>query len=302
MQINRKDVHVNMRIQPLEQEMARRRAKNLTATIYAAVMIIVVIAGIGGLIHLIASICKDAYESKYEYQIELLESQNEELFKRIDELKSQLSTKDMVIEDLQDTVNRTIKEKSEVQNEAIIEEPAPFAATPVDYTEKIEWDLSNNSVTNITGASADQLNALIDQILETRFGTISESHPLSNMGEELSRIENENGVSATFILSIVTWESGFCDYDNWPDSYKWSNNCAGIMKGNNPRYFENINECILYLGQLLREVYIDKHDLEYANDIGIMYCETPQWGEKIESTMLDYNSQLYDIINLEETQ
>ena len=27
MQINRKDVHVNMRIQPLEQEMARRRAK-----------------------------------------------------------------------------------------------------------------------------------------------------------------------------------------------------------------------------------------------------------------------------------
>lgn len=291
-----------MRIQPLERQIARKRARNIASMIYATIMVIIVIASIGGLIHLIASICKEAYASKYEYQIEILEAQNEELSKSIDDLKSQLSTKDMLIDDLRDTVNSAIREKDEIQNESIIEEPAPFAVTPVEYTEEINWDADDRAVTNITGATPEQLNTLIYQILESRFGYSDEDHPLSEAGELLSQIENEFGVSATFILSIVTWESGFCDYDNWPDSYKWSNNCAGIMKGSNPRYFENINECISYLGKLLREVYIDNHDLEYVSDIGVMYCETPQWGEKIESTMMDYNDQLYDIINLEETQ
>lgn len=287
-----------MRIQPMESQTARRRVKDNVKTIGSLITIMVItgaiLASLGMIIKLVADFCKDAYASNYEYQIEILEAKNEELSKSIEKLKSELESKNEIIQQLQ--------QDAMVSTQSNKIKSVPYSIITYEYNQSISWDAQSCMATNISGASAEQFNLLINQILEDRFGYVDPNHPMYDLGESFVQIEREHGVSATLILSIVTWESGFCAYEGWPDSYKSFSNCAGIMDGDDPRYFKNINECILYLGQLLGEVYINNHNLNCVNDIGVMYCESPQWGDCVESTMLNYNNKLQYIINLEEAQ
>lgn len=281
-----------MRIKPIENPRVKMKESIKIAELLVLVFLVTV--GIVTLICFMASFYSELYESTYGSRIEVLESKNEELMKEIERLEDEISQKDKEIKSLQ---------TSSVSRQRNLEPIISYADTPEPIKSEINiWNFENSDVTNVTNASAEQLNMLIKQILEDRNGYYDEYHPLANIGDTLVQVENDNGISATCILSVFTWESGFCDYESWPDSYRYANNCAGIMDDEDPRYFKNINECILYLGQLLREVYIDHHNLTSLDEIGLKYCESPQWGDRIEETMLNYNNRLNDIINLEEPQ
>ena len=282
-----------MQIQPIESK--RAKFKERKRMFDALVLIMLVLFGVASLVFLIKSVYSDYYELKYKTEISELELNIQELKNEIEDLKLTIKRKDEEIDKLNDvkvTVQRSVTPAVTLSN---ISEPIK-----VDIA---TWDFQGTEVTNVSNATPEQLNILIKQILENRNGFYDENHPLAYMGDTLSYIENEEGISATFILAILTWEAGFCAYDDgWSDEYRNSNNCAGIMDDEDPRYFKNINECILYLGELLRDVYVDKHNLNSIAEIGIKYCESPQWGDKVESTTLNYNEKLNSIINLEETQ
>lgn len=284
---------MKMQIQPIESK--RAKFKELKRTFGIMILILLVLFGVGSLLFLVRSIYSDFYELKYNTKISELELIIQELENEIEDLELTITRKDEEINKLNDVkvnVQRSVTPAVTLSN---ISEPITVNIST--------WDFQSTEVTNISNATPEQINILIKQILESRNGFYDDNHPLADIGDTLSFIENEEGISATFILAILTWESGFCDYDaGWSDEYRNSNNCAGIMDDTNPRYFKNINECILYLGELLRDVYVDKHNLSSISEIGVKYCETPQWGDKVENTTLNYNEKLNSIINLEETQ
>lgn len=160
----------------------------------------------------------------------------------------------------------------------------------VEETKKSKWNASMYGSNEVTGATADDLNNLIDKIIDYRGLSYS---PFKNKGETLVEIETEYGVSAVALLSIWTWESGFGNSSLARDR----NNFGGIKNGDGGyRYFDSIEIGMLSSGQLIGEAYIQKGYIQYT-DIASKYCPgNYEWAGNVSGTASRYASWLEEIM------
>ena len=127
-----------------------------------------------------------------------------------------------------------------------------------EVPEKIDVSKS----TTISGLSSDEFNELIDTIVEHR--KISDC-VFTGTGESFAKVEEEYGINGIYLLAIFTNESSF------GENTVRKNNAAGIKIGGEYTSFDSINDCILYLGKLLK-TYNDKYDRDTFSEIGDRYC------------------------------
>lgn len=170
-----------------------------------------------------------------------------------------------------------------------------YSAKPaVVYSRVVDFDPQNDfSVENTTGASREHLSELINWIIDKR--GLSPNNEMLDTIDALITVESEYGISATVILSIITWESGFCE--GWPSEFENANNAMGIMGDGGARQFDSVSDCVLYAGKLLRNSYVDKGN-NTINEIGPIYCTgDSEWAAKISRTTEDYNEKLAEIMN-----
>lgn len=155
-----------------------------------------------------------------------------------------------------------------------------------------DWTSDLYGSTEVTHATAEELNSLIKSICKKR-GLDTNDNILIGKGSTLVEIEDEYGVSAVCCLSIWTWESGFGE----SDLAKTNNNLGGITNKNG-RYkkFDTVDECMLYQAELLRNNYIDKGYVKYS-EIGSKYCPLdPKWGTNVGNTAKGYAELLEGIM------
>lgn len=224
--------------------------------------------------------------SEYKEKVDILENE-------LDELQMQDSFEQAFVVTQSHTPVANYKRDSNVQT------------IPNVMTQKY-WDPSDPEVQNVTYASKEQLTELVEWIIDKRWSLEDPNHPIMQSIDTIMQVEAEYNISAITQLTILTWESGFCDIyrgeDGWPEEYMSENNAAGIDKPDgSPRHFDSVDECILYLGHLLRETYIDELGLETLDEIGDRY-NGARWTECIRGTTLEYNKKLEEIINLSSCQ
>ena len=147
------------------------------------------------------------------------------------------------------------------------------------------WDKSDNDITNLTYASEEEFNKIIDDIITSR--KMDENNPMRGKGYLLKKIEDDYGISGNAILSIITWETNFCT-----ECPAYNNVCC-VRTGNEFTNFNSIDECILYLGELL-DSYINDYDLHTWDEIGNRYCDY-RWTINIPSTILAYNDMMWEV-------
>ena len=152
------------------------------------------------------------------------------------------------------------------------------------------WTSTDNNITNVTGITDYEIDLLIEKILTNR--NLPLDNEISLCGNAIIQAEREYGISATAILSIITWETGFNSV-----YFVERNNCAGIKDSSGDyRYFNSKDESILYLGELL-ERYITDYGLSSWHDIGQKYCDK-NWSIDVSSTTNIYNRYLEEIRNV----
>lgn len=156
----------------------------------------------------------------------------------------------------------------------------------IPLTELIDiWDYTSLDITNITNATEDDFNKMVSDIITYRD---TENPDMQNIGSTLVEVEKTYGISGTAILSIITWES------NFGDDCANINNLGGIRINDTYVAFNSVNECILYMGELLH-TYVYSHELTEWEDIGERYCDY-EWSAKIVKTLSSYNEGLNDIM------
>lgn len=240
--------------------------------------------------------------SFYANKVEMLTNELGEYKDRVDSLESRLIDIQMKDEEdaefvLQDSTASVI-DSGAVGNGNV---------QAISYLSNMkEWDIYSPEVQNVTGASKEDVKKLIEWIIDKRWSLEDPDHPILQSIDTILEVEKCYGISVTTQLSILTWESGFCDIYRgeygWPEEYMSCNNAAGIdMSDGSPRYFESLDECILYVGYLLRDSYIETYGLETLDEIGERYNGS-HWTSCIRETTLEYNEKLDEIINLSSVQ
>jgi beta-N-acetylglucosaminidase len=156
---------------------------------------------------------------------------------------------------------------------------------------KKDWNSNLYGPADVSGATAEELNALIDKIIESRG---IKSTPLKNAGEALVEMEESYDISAVGVLSIFTIESGFGVSRLATDQ----NNFGGVRAGNGGwRSYADAADCINSEGKLLRNTYVNNgHDT--WSEIQSIYCPSNySWDDEISGTAKRYSEWLEDIMN-----
>lgn len=216
--------------------------------------------------------------------------------------KNAITTSEMV-----DEIDQIKRSVSEIQDAITTEhttqiETTYLPKTTTQYTESTEecmllseyidiWDYTSLDITNVTNATEKDFDRMVTDIMNYRE---TKNSDMSDIGSTLVEVEEKYGISGTAILSIITWES------NFGDDCANTNNLGGIRINNSYVSFNSVNECILYMGELLH-TYVYSHDLTEWEDIGERYCDY-EWSAKIVKTLSSYNEGLNDIMYKNITQ
>ena len=178
--------------------------------------------------------------------------------------------------------------------------PARFANKPKEAIEekpkttkktKNDWNSNMYGPADVSGATAEEFNALIDKIIESRG---IKSTPLKNAGEALVEMEESHDISAIGVLSIFTIESGF----GVSRLATNQNNFGGVRARNGGwRSYADAADCINSEGKLLRNTYVNNgHDT--WSEIQSIYCPgNYSWDDEISDTAKKYSEWLEDIMN-----
>lgn len=162
---------------------------------------------------------------------------------------------------------------------AVMNEPNKSRSVNLDTSDMA----SSREVTNMT---EDQFNELIKDICDYR-NQDYKTHPFYNTGKTLVEVEEKYEINGIYILTIFTIESGL------GENMIRKNNAGGIKKNGTYAEFETINDCILYLGQLL-EKYSDKYGLETFPEIGSRYLENyVSWAKEADEISTLYMDMAY---------
>ena len=195
----------------------------------------------------------------------LLNSQLESANKRIDDLEEQIEILNDRIEannQFDEFLNEQKKILEEQKQNYSKSENVNIKVANVKVSERTSSNKVPESV-HITGFTAEEFNELIEMIADHRD---IENCVFSNTGETFVEVEETYGVNGLYLLAIFTNESGFGTNMIRP------NNAGGLTKSGEYISFDSINDCILYLGNLLR-IYEDKYNLNTFSEIGSRYCE-----------------------------
>lgn len=174
--------------------------------------------------------------------------------------------------------------RSSKPKEAIDENPKTTKKTN-------DWNSNLYGPADVSGATAEEFNDLIDKIIESRG---IKSTPLKNAGEALVEMEESYDISAIGVLSIFTIESGF----GVSSLATNQNNYGGVRARNGGwRSYEDASDCIISEGKLLRNTYVDNgHDT--WSEIQSIYCPgNYSWDDEISGTAKKYSEWLEDIMN-----
>lgn len=152
-----------------------------------------------------------------------------------------------------------------------------------------KWTAEYYGSAEVTGATADELNELIDKIIDYRGISYC---PFKGKGDVLRDLEEEYGVSVICLLSVFTWESTFGTSRIARDR----NNFGGITGSNGYKYFDSVEDGMTAEAKLLSENYIEKGYITYA-EIGKVYCPVnPGWPDNIRNTAKKYAGWLEEIM------
>lgn len=187
-------------------------------------------------------------------KIDELTQTNNELQEYIAKLENEVAEKEKIVQ-TNAQITKTIKR---------CYEPLPVVFNEISLlslsTIPEEIDISKS--TNITGLSADEFNELIDTIAEHRE---IDDCIFSGTGDSFVEVEETYGINGIYLLTIFTNESSFGEKNIR------ANNAAGIKIGGKYTSFDSINDCILYLGKLLK-TYDEKYKRDTFSEIGDRYC------------------------------
>lgn len=157
-------------------------------------------------------------------------------------------------------------------------------------SKKRSWTSEYYGSNEVTGATEDDLNELIDKIIEHRG---LEYCPFKSKGDVLKKIEEDYEISAIALMSIWTWESSFGTSTMAINR----NNYGGIKGSNGYKYFDTIDEGMTEQGRLLHEVYVEKGYVTYS-EIASKYCPgNMSWSSNISSTARQYAEWLEKIMD-----
>lgn len=165
-------------------------------------------------------------------------------------------------------------------------------AQTVSEEPKVVWYDYMTAVDDITGATEEEFNELIEYICDYRGINYSEC-PFYGKGDILVQIESDYQISAIACLAIWTWESGFGTSSIATNR----NNYGGIAGSRGYRYFDTINEGMLYQAELLRDSYVDNGYTTWEA-IGKRYCPVnTMWATHTCGTLDTYATKLYSIMH-----
>ena len=165
-------------------------------------------------------------------------------------------------------------------------------AKPKSEEPKVVWYDYMIDADDITGATEEEFNELIEYICDYRDIKYSKC-PFYNKGDILVQIEEDYQISGIACLAIWTWESGFGTSTIATNR----NNYGGISGKRGYRYFDTIEDGMLYQGKLLRNTYVDCGCDTWAS-IGKKYCPgNSKWATNICGTLETYAEELYSIIH-----
>ena len=157
---------------------------------------------------------------------------------------------------------------------------------------KVVWYDYMTAVDDISGATEKEFNELIEYICDYR-GIDYDKCPFYGKGDILVQIESDYQISAIACLAIWTWESGFGTSSIAINR----NNYGGISGSRGYRYFDTINEGMLYQAELLRNSYVDNGYTSW-DSIGKRYCPVNNmWATHICGTLDTYAAKLYSIMH-----
>lgn len=157
---------------------------------------------------------------------------------------------------------------------------------------KVVWYDYMTAVDDISGATEEEFNELIEYICDYR-GIDYDECPFYGKGDILVQIESDYQISAIACLAIWTWESGFGTSSIAINR----NNYGGISGSRGYRYFDTINEGMLYQAELLRNSYVDNGYTSW-DSIGKRYCPVnDMWATHTCGTLDTYATKLYSIMH-----
>lgn len=170
--------------------------------------------------------------------------------------------------------------------------PCEAKAKPESEEPKVVWYDYMTDVDDITGATEKEFNELIEYICDYRGIKLSDC-PFYGKGDVLVQIESDYQISAIACLAIWTWESGF----GTSSIARNRNNYGGISGKRGYRYFDTIDEGMLYQAKLLRNSYVDSGYTTW-DAIGKRYCPVnKKWASNVCGTLDTYATKLYGIMH-----
>lgn len=199
--------------------------------------------------------------------VETIEYTTEEITEE-DEIEP-LPTETENEEDEESTTCECKKENEQTDNAVEIEdEPAIKAFQTDDVSINISNVNRSSYITNKSGLSVEQIGMLIE-------GT-----NLSGIEDKVYQIEQEYNVNAIYTLAVASLESGY-GTSNYATS---RNNIFGLIN----KSFDSFDECVLYFGDLMYR-YENTYNINMTlDDIGVVYCENPEWSTLITQLMNQY--------------
>lgn len=210
----------------------------------------------------------------YEYQV------NHNYKLRINSLETQLETKKQDLFDMQnkydkfETETRTLQEGLNSEINRLQTEVNNLNKQVQDMTKEVSFNPYN--VRQVSGATEYHMRKAFD-----------ESPVLRDLSHAFVRAEQEYGINAYFIASIVALES------SWGTSERannGSNNLTGYAVYHNlsrGRYFDSKEESVMETARLINEDYLDPNGIWHngysVDNVNTKYSADTEWDAKIIS-------------------
>lgn len=186
-----------------------------------------------------------------------LNQSNNELNEYIAKLEDEIAEKERLV---QTNVQMANEYKRRYESVPVIVNSIRLLSLNNAPKEPEEIDVSKSTTT--TGFTEDDFNELIEIIADHRD---IDNCIFSGTGNSFVEVEERYGINGLYLLAIFTNESGFGEKNIR------TNNAAGIKIGGEYTSFDSINDCILYLGKLLK-TYDEKYKRDTFSEIGDRYC------------------------------
>lgn len=194
-----------------------------------------------------------------------------------------------------------IPTQAQLKAKAPIKTDIEVATLAVEVDEEppiVTWDPNSLELENVTGATREHLELLLDRIMEYQYREPDRDGVLYRNIDTYMYVEEEYGISAISLMVIMSIESGMCNPSpkRWSLDFRYASNCTGIKKSGGPRWFDSVEECLKYTGELIRDSYIDENGFETLQDMANKYCDK-SWGVLATELNETYNQFYLEIIN-----